>query len=262
MLKVGTLKPFKLKTTNGNILAYYGNCNINLTTVPFRDMKTANQSDRPFITEQNDFLFRNNNTKRIKTTTHILAVDPRPIFQNDDSYIRINSESGDYNILSYDGSETRLISVIPNLAETGVNEKLQSFIESIQSKSLKKSLKMIFYNLTHGETPYSNVDYQENDYVNTFAYFSDEGDYPFIRENLNTATGANAYPQNSLIFIPQDWHSQNVSQKLDYPYFYYNTDTTTRNINTVDTFYTLPYHGICGMSTIILYFYWTTYKGV
>lgn len=257
MLKVGILKPFKLKTTNGNMLAYYGNCNINLTTVPFRDMKTANQSDIPFISEQSDFLSEHNNTKRIKTTTHILAVDPRPIFQDDDSYILINSESADYNANKIKSVESMTISVIPNLVETGTNEKLQSFIESIQSKSLKKSLKMIFYNLTHGETPYSNAEYQENNYVNTFALYNNESSYPFTRENLNSATGAIGYPQNSLILMPQDWEDP-----LQYPYFYYNTDTTTRNINTNDTFYTLPYHGICGMEYKILYFYWTTYKGV
>lgn len=259
MLKVGILKPFKLKTTNGNILAYYGNCNINLTTVPFRDMKTANQSDSPFISEQSDFLSKHNNTKQIKTTTHILAVDPRPIFQKDSNYGYIESKNADYNESNYNSVHNSTISAIPNLAETGTNEKLQSFIESIQSKSLKKSLKMIFYNLTHGETPYSNSDYQSETYVNTFAFYNDEGDYPFIRENLYSATGANGYPQNSVIFIPQDY---NVTTGLDYPYFYYNTDTTTRNINTVDTFNTLPYHGICGMSHDILYFYWTTYKGV
>lgn len=257
MLKVGILKPFKLKTTNGNILAYYGNCNINLTTVPFRDMKTANQSDRPFITEQKDFLYKHNNTKRIKTTTHILAVDPRPIFQDDNNYIIINSESADYNANKFNSLENMTISVIPNLVETETNEKLQSFIESIQNKTLKKSLKIIFYNLTHGEAPYSNPEYQENNYVNTFAFYSDENTYPFSRENLNSATGANGYPQNSIIFIPQDW-----SNPLEHPYFYYNTDTITRNINTNDTFYTLPYHGICGMEYNILYFYWTTYKGV
>ena len=256
MLKVGILKPFKLKTTNGNILAYYGNCNINLTTVPFRDMKTANQSDTPFKTEQSDFLYKHNNTKRIKTTTHILAVDPRTIFQNVESNIYIESESDDYNATHVGSSdENKVISVIPNLAETETNEKLQSFIDSIQTKSLKKSLKMIFYNLTHGETPYSNVAYQEAKYVNTFAYYNDASDYPFIRDNLNSATGANGYPQNSIIFMPQDW-------RLDFPYFYYNTDTTTRNINSVNTFNTLPYHGICGMSYNVLYFYWTTYKGV
>ena len=257
MLKVGALKPFKLKTTNGNIIAYYGNCNINLTTVPFRDMKTANQSDSPFITKQNNFLSEHNNTKRIKTTTHILAVDPQPIFQDDNNYILINSESADYNANKINSVESMTISVIPNLVETGTNEKLQSFIESIQNKSLKKSLKMIFYNLTHGETPYSNPEYQENNYVNTFAFYNNESFYPFSRENLNSATGAIGYPQNSLILMPQDWEAP-----LQHPYFYYNTDTTTRNINTDATFYTLPYHGLCGMEYNILYFYWTTYKGV
>lgn len=257
MLKVGALKPFKLKTTNGNILAYYGNCNINLTTVPFRDMKKANQSGSPFISEQNDFLYEHNNTKRIKTTTHILAVNPQPIFQGEDSDIIIKSDDANYNAYRFNSSENMIISIIPNLNETGTNEKIQDFIESIRSNSLKKSLQMIFYNLTHGETPYANVDYQDETYTNTFAYYCDEETYPFERFNLNSATGGNAYPQNSIILIPQDW-----ATPLPRPYFYYNTDTTTRSINSGENFYTLPYHGICGMSYIILYFYWTTYKGV
>lgn len=256
MLKVGTLKPFKLKTTNGNILAYYGNCTINLTAMPFRDMKKANKEQVPFVSELSDFLYRHNNTKRIKTTTHILTMSSRALVGDYDSYITVKPP--DTNLTGNGGETNPTISIIPNLNEEETNIHIKSFIDSIKNPQLKKSLQMIFYNLTHGETPYANVDYQTDTYYeNNFALYSNQPDHPLDRSTLPYSSGVNGYPQNALIFVPQDWFTP-----LNYPHFYYNTEFTTRVIDTNAAYNTLPYHGICGLSQTTVYFYWTTYKGV
>lgn len=260
MYRVAQLKPFKLKTTNGNRLCYYGNCNINIDGIQFDNMKNRNKTEKPFnIYIDYDELspLENNNAVKLSATTHILAIQQKYVIENTFKNTGITTSNTNYN--------TETILTIPNFSVEATFNAFNNFINSIKNPQIRKPLQMILYNVTHGDTPYSNTEYMNVDVENNFTLCNGDGDYPFMHLDYPYITGRNNYAQNAIILIAQTIY--NATNTLEYPWFYYQTDNLCRDIRTIDNYYTMPSYGIAPTninenSTGIIYFYWTTYKGV
>jgi len=252
MYETAMLKPFRLKTTNGDKLAYYGNCHINITSRPFDNIKNRNKSDTPFkLTSYDEYAPIQKQTK-LKTTTHVLALNHDTVWTEDPPYTQLTSPDDSYN------SVQRIIQQIPDLNDDLTLNNFNNFLRSIKDRQLKNTITQLLYNITHGETPYSNTDYQKAKMANTFVLFCAAKDMLLNRWALPYPTGFNNYPHNSLIFIGQAWENG----QIHYPLFFYRKNTECKRMDFASESNNMPSYGITVDSYGTSYIYWTTYKGV
>jgi len=256
MYETAILKPFRLKTTNGDRAAYYGNCHVNITSLAFDNMKNRNKSEPPFLMYLwGDYSHCKQNIK-IVATTHVLAVGQNAI---------TTSESGlDYNIIRIhnDSLNNTPVQLIPNLTDTDTFTSINDFINSIKDKQLRKSMQAVFYNIAHGESPYANADYIEHEIHSSYVFQNREGpEKTFIRDENVYPSGANNYPTNTIIFIPQEWSEYGYGP-IEFPCFFYRKNTMCKYLDLSLENDRLPCYGISMSEKNTIYFYWTTYKGV
>ena len=151
------------------------------------------------------------------------------------------------------------IGVIPNLnAETTYN-LIYNTINNFKNESIRKQLNTVLYNLTHGETPYADIDTRETTYENIFAtcYYSTT---PFSTK-ISDSTGyaivnGCGFPQPYLIFYT-DFRAFNFIGFI-------NTTPPNQNLELDNWVYTFPTYGILldNDNLDILNMYYCTYKGV
>lgn len=250
MYETAMLKPFKLKTTNGDKLAYYGNCQINFVGKPFENIKDRNKTITPFNIENFYSYATPTKTVKVETTTHILTLNNTYFLPDVVDYVEI--------VASNIGFNKGTVQLIPNLTVPAVFNAFNDFIISIKNLQLKKTLTSIFYNITHGNTPYSNVDYQGVQVENTFLYCADDPDLVFVRLDENYPTSKNNYPQNAIILIGQNFNNNG----LESPFFFYQKNAPCKVISWGDPWKCMPSYGIVIDTSGTVNFYWTTYKGV
>lgn len=250
MYEIGKLAPFRLKTTNGNVIAYYGNCNINITGSRFDNIKNRNKSDTPFMLNPPKN-FNANNITKLSTTTHILALQTGIIFGVSFDTIQLTAPP------NFNPTE---IQMIPDLNDQANVTALNNFILSIKNSNIKKTLQLLSYNITHGNTPYSNIDYRNKPICNTFVYHYDDSDSIFNMKTEHYPTGSNNYPQNAIIFLAQDYVDS--TPHVERPFFLYQKNTYCKYFDNNTQFTTMPSYGLTVSNYNLMYFYWTTYKGV
>lgn len=154
---------------------------------------------------------------------------------------------------------------IPNFNDGKMATNFISFINKLKSKKLKQLLTKIYYYVTHGETPYSNVSYQD-DYkpFNSFISVAPSSDYLIYYDSVANLTlnrpvpTGNNYPQCALLSEPVDTPINMLPFVNTNPYSWIAGD---------ETFPTFPSLGIYFGGTKSDYqeythIYWTTYKGV
>ena len=250
MYETAMLRPFKLKTTNGDKLAYYGNCNINIVSQVFDSIKNRNKDAAPFEFDVFTTYYECEKILKMKTTTHILTLNNNYFSPDVVDYTEVAASDIAYN--------KGTVQIIPDLNVPEVFNAFNDFIISIKNLQLKKTLASIFYNVTHGNTPYSDTDYQGEPVKNSFVYFNDDTEDIFVRLNENYPTSVNNYPQNAIILIAQNFGPNG----LNTPFFFYQKNSPCKQISWADSRYTMPTYGIAIDSHGTVNFYWTTYKGV
>lgn len=250
MYETAMLKPFRLKTTNGDKLAYYGNCNINFVGKPFENIKDRNKTGTPFNILNSYNYTMLTKTVKFETTTHILTLNNNYFLPNVVDYVEIGSTNSSFN--------TGPVQLIPNLNVPEVFNAFNDFIKSIKNLQLKKTLTSLFYNITHGNTPYSNVDYQSTAATNTFLYCSNDPEVVFARLNDSYPSSKNNYPQNAILLITQKFDNNG----LESPFFFYQKNALCKIITWKGPWYCMPSYGIAIDTIGTVNFYWTTYKGV
>lgn len=258
----------KLKTIDNNtITVCYGESPIQLGTMPFYNYKHhhtyAGDSTDTYV---EDF----NKNIKMRATVHIIKMrtkDWYPEYSGDlisnlpnvmvNNAESINDIQGSHVSGYPQGIE------IPNFNDAQMSTNFINFIENLKSKKLAQLLSKIYYYLTHGNTPYNDVDFQTDYSVfNKFISVAPESDYVIYSDfdtfkyNQPAPTGNN-YPQCVLI--------ANVDTPI-YRLPYVNTNPYSW-INALRRFNTFPSMGIFFAGSASEYqdqthIYWTTYKGV
>lgn len=252
MYETAMLRPFKLKTTNGDKLAYYGNCHVNITSVPFDNLKNRNNSAVPFDIERNYFYANCEKVIKITSTVHVIGVSYKYLNNEPINYLTLKSDNYIYNY-----AEQGIIS-IPNLEESETYDMFDNFINSINNKAIKKTLRRVFYNITQDNSPYYTSGAQDPKIKNNFVLNKNDVQAILNSNDGYYPTSQNNYPQNAILLIPQDWSRG----QMQYPCFFYRQNTMCNFIDDYASFNTMPCYGITAGDYETIYFYWTTYKGV
>lgn len=261
----------RLQRTNGlkPITVCYGESPIELGSMPFYNYKYSHTyAGDTTNTYYTDFV------KNIKmlATVHVIKIytkywypDYSGDLVNNLPNILLTDRIVENNIQGQ-SEEPRSTGVeIPNFNDRQMSTNFISFINNLKSKKLKQLLTKIYYYVTHGQTPYSNVDYQ-NDYkpFNSFISVTPESDYLIYNESVENLSlnrpvpTGNNYPQCALLSEPVDTPIKMLPFVNTNPYSWIAKD---RN------FPTYPSLGIYFAGTNTDYqdythIYWTTYKGV
>lgn len=265
----------RLQRTNGlkPITVCYGEAPIELGSMPFYNYKNrhtyAGDTTNTYYT---DFV------KNIKmtATVHVIKMHTKDWYPdysgalvNNLPNIFITDRIGENNIQGKDAAPATTSATtgveIPNFNDVQMATNFISFINNLKSKKLNQLLTKIYYYVTHGDTPYSNVDYQ-NDYktFNSFISVTPTSDYLIYYdavENLTLNTPAptgNNYPQCALLSEPVDTPINMLPFTNTNPYSWIAHDVN---------FPTFPSLGIYFGGTDNDYqdythIYWTTYKGL